>query len=267
MQQVRITLIGGPTALIEVDGYRLLTDPTFDPPGDYQLPYTRLRKTGHPAIKSEQILPIDAVLLSHDQHFDNLDHAGREVLARAARVLTTTAAASRLGSNAEALAPWITTSLTKSGTTPLFVTGTPARHGPAGIEPLSGDVMGFLLAPSTWNARPLYITGDTVWYEGIAEVARRFGASLVMPFAGAARTRGPCHLTMDSNDVIELASAFADAVIVPLHVDGWAHLTQGAEDIAASFRALGLGSRLRLAPAGIPMVLELPASTVAGLTS
>jgi L-ascorbate metabolism protein UlaG (beta-lactamase superfamily) len=28
-----ITLIGGPTALIEIDGFRLLTDPTFDPPG------------------------------------------------------------------------------------------------------------------------------------------------------------------------------------------------------------------------------------------
>jgi hypothetical protein len=28
-----ITLIGGPTALIEVDGFRLLTDPTLDAPG------------------------------------------------------------------------------------------------------------------------------------------------------------------------------------------------------------------------------------------
>jgi L-ascorbate metabolism protein UlaG (beta-lactamase superfamily) len=35
---VTITLIGGPTALIEFDGFRLLTDPTFDGPGAYQLP-------------------------------------------------------------------------------------------------------------------------------------------------------------------------------------------------------------------------------------
>src|SRR6185295_19577662 len=33
----QITLIGGPTALIEVDGYRLLTDPTFDPPSHYEV--------------------------------------------------------------------------------------------------------------------------------------------------------------------------------------------------------------------------------------
>jgi L-ascorbate metabolism protein UlaG (beta-lactamase superfamily) len=31
--EIRITHIGGPTALIEVEGWRLLTDPTFDPPG------------------------------------------------------------------------------------------------------------------------------------------------------------------------------------------------------------------------------------------
>ena len=41
---VTITLIGGPTALIEIDGFRLLTDPTFDAPGAYQLPHVRLEK-------------------------------------------------------------------------------------------------------------------------------------------------------------------------------------------------------------------------------
>jgi L-ascorbate metabolism protein UlaG (beta-lactamase superfamily) len=30
---VRITHVGGPAALIELDGWRLLTDPTFDAPG------------------------------------------------------------------------------------------------------------------------------------------------------------------------------------------------------------------------------------------
>ena len=31
--QVSLTHSGGPTVLIEVGGWRLLTDPTFDPPG------------------------------------------------------------------------------------------------------------------------------------------------------------------------------------------------------------------------------------------
>jgi L-ascorbate metabolism protein UlaG (beta-lactamase superfamily) len=31
--EVGLTHIGGPTVLIELEGWRLLTDPTFDPPG------------------------------------------------------------------------------------------------------------------------------------------------------------------------------------------------------------------------------------------
>ncbi len=34
MTAAKITLIGGPTALIEIGGFRLLTDPTFDAPGE-----------------------------------------------------------------------------------------------------------------------------------------------------------------------------------------------------------------------------------------
>ncbi len=50
---ISITLIGGPTALIEVDGFRLLTDPTFDAPVAYQLPHVKLEKLTGPALKPE----------------------------------------------------------------------------------------------------------------------------------------------------------------------------------------------------------------------
>ena len=44
MSLFTMTLIGGPTALIEIDGFRLLTDPTFDAPRAYQLPHVKLEK-------------------------------------------------------------------------------------------------------------------------------------------------------------------------------------------------------------------------------
>ena len=141
-----ITLIGGPTALIEIDGFRLLTDPTFDAPGDYQLPHVKLQKLTGPAMPADAIGEIDAVLLSHDQHSDNLDHSGKAFLSKAKRVLTTEAGARRLGGHAEGFAPWASTELKKGGKS-LTITATPARHGPAGIEPLSGDVVGFVVAP------------------------------------------------------------------------------------------------------------------------
>jgi L-ascorbate metabolism protein UlaG (beta-lactamase superfamily) len=254
MATASITLIGGPTALIELNGVRFLTDPTFDDPGDYRLPHVVLRKTSKPACRPEDIGAIDAVLLSHDQHADNLDTSGRDFLRHAAQVFTTEAGASRLGGNARGLAPWASTDFPKGA---LTITATPARHGPIGIEPFSGDVIGFVLSSKTGAFRPIYITGDTVWFDGVAEVQRRFRPGLVLLFAGAAQTRGKFNLTMNANDAIEAASAFADAVIVPIHTDGWAHFTESGDDLARAFEALGHDRRLRRLDPGTSADFEL----------
>lgn len=255
---ISVTLIGGPTALIEIDGFRLLTDPTFDAPGAYQLPHVKLEKTIGPAVRPDAIGPVDAVLLSHDQHSDNLDNSGRAFLKQAKRVLTTEAGARRLGGHVESLTPWATAHLKDDDGNSLTITATPARHGPAGIEPLSGDVIGFVVSSSRKDTRPVYISGDTTWFDGVAEVARRFKCGVVLPFAGAAQTRGPFHLTMDTNDTIETARAFPDAVIVPLHTEGWAHFRQNGDDLRKTFDALGFGPRLRLLEPGVPTVVEAP---------
>src|SRR6185312_13867218 len=104
---MRLTHIGGPTALIEVAGWRLLTDPTFDPAGgSYRFGWgTGSRKLAGPAIAASELGPIDAVLLSHDHHADNLDPAGRALLSSAGIVVTTAPGARRLGGGARGLAP------------------------------------------------------------------------------------------------------------------------------------------------------------------
>src|SRR6185369_13137328 len=106
---LRLTYIGGPTALLEIGGLRLLTDPTFDPAGDeYPSGPATLRKTAGPAVSLGDLGPVDYVLLSHDHHFDNLDHAGRSMLPQARAVLTTVEGAGRLGGNSLGLPPWQT---------------------------------------------------------------------------------------------------------------------------------------------------------------
>ena len=169
---------------------------------------------------------------------------------RQAAVLTTHSGADRLGGKTRGLSPWETILIEGAGGAKLHVTATPARHGPVGIEPIAGDVIGFLLGVEK-PGDLVYVTGDTVWYDGVAEVARRYQPRLVILFAGSAKTRGSFHLTMDSNDAIETAHAFKNALIVPTHTDGWAHFTESGDDLAKAFGALGLGNRLRTLEAGM----------------
>jgi len=96
------------------------------------------------------------------------------------------------------------------------------------------------------------VTGDTVWYEGTAEVAKRYQPKLVIAFAGAAEPRGAFDVTMDSNDVIETAHAFPGATIVGVHNHGWAHFTESAEDLAGAFATLRIADRLGKLEAGKP---------------
>jgi L-ascorbate metabolism protein UlaG (beta-lactamase superfamily) len=103
-----LTLIGGPTVLIELGGPRLLTDPTFDEPGKCESGGIVLEKKSRPALSADELGVFDAVLLSHDQHFDNLDRMGREVMQRAKNTFTTPVGAERLGGSAIGLVPWET---------------------------------------------------------------------------------------------------------------------------------------------------------------
>ncbi|KAA6461111.1 MBL fold metallo-hydrolase [Acidobacteria bacterium AB60] len=248
-EAVPIRYIGGPTALIEFCGLRFLTDPTFDRGGtDHTTGPVTLKKLADPALRLDELGRIDYVLLSHEQHSDNLDGAGRAMLSHAGKVLTTKEGAERLGGNAVGLVPWQTISIPAPDGETLLVTATPARHGPYGCEARSGPVIGFALRRAgDPRAETLYFSGDTVWYEGVAEVARWFRVTTAVLNMGAARVEaaGPAPLTMSAEDGIQLARAMPEATIVPLHFEGWAHFSESRNVIADAFRAAGLEDRLR----------------------
>jgi L-ascorbate metabolism protein UlaG (beta-lactamase superfamily) len=253
---LRLTYVGGPTALIEIAGLRFLTDPTFDSAGaEFRSGAYVLQKTQSPAIAVTDLGHLDAVLLSHDHHFDNLDGAGRRLLETADRVITTGDAVARLGGKAVALVPWQSLDVPTSEGGTLRVTGTPARHGPAHMD--RGPVIGFVLEPSDQPGLTVYVSGDTVWYEGVAEVAQRFPVTVAMLFMGAARVEavGPWHLTFTANEGVEATLAFRDATIVPLHFEGWEHFSESRADIERAFAEAGITPRIVWLTRGRPVTL------------
>jgi L-ascorbate metabolism protein UlaG (beta-lactamase superfamily) len=244
-----LTLVGGPSVLIDFEGVRLLTDPTFDPPGQYQGPHSPVKhvKTAGPALSVEQVGALDAVLLSHDHHFDNLDTSGRALLPAVGVTYTTASGAQRLGGNAASLAPFETRCLTGRNGKKLLVTGTPARHG---------DVIGFALGVEQ-PGDLVYITGDTLWFEGTMDVARGFSPKVVVLYTGAAEPRGRFHMTMGSEDALEAAHAFPDSTLVAIHNEGWGHLRESQDQLADVFAKFNLVHRLTRIEKGVPLVLPL----------
>ncbi|MCC8975356.1 MBL fold metallo-hydrolase [Bradyrhizobium brasilense] len=251
-----LTLIGGPTVLIEFDGIRLLTDPTFDPPGDYKGAHSPVvhRKTSGPAIAVDQVGSLDAVLLSHDHHFDNLDNSGRALLPNVGVTFTTNSGAERLGGNALGFAPFETRTLEGKNGKRLFVTATPARHGPVGVD--VGDVVGFALGVKE-PGDLLYITGDTLWFSGTEEVSRRFSPKVVILFTGAAEPKGRFHMTMGSEDALEAAAAFPEAALLSVHNEGWGHLKEDQDQLAHVFATFNLSDRLTRFDKGKPVAFAV----------
>lgn len=252
---IRLTAIGGPTTLIEVGGWRLLTDPTFDPPGRrYSFGWGgSSRKLAGPAMAPTELGALDAVLLTHDQHADNLDAAGRALLPRAGRVVTTAAGAARVGGTG--LAPWQATTLEAPGRPTIEVTATPCRHGPPGFRPIVGDVIGFALR---WDGGSLWISGDTVLYDGVRAVAGRVEADVALLHLGCVRfpVTGPLRYTLSAREAVELCDLVRPRLVVPVHHEGWSHFRQGRADVESAFA--GTPHDLRWLPAGEPVDLPPP---------
>jgi L-ascorbate metabolism protein UlaG (beta-lactamase superfamily) len=248
---VTVQLIGGPTVLIELGGLRLLTDPGFDEPGSYEVGGRRLTKNRGPARQPTDVGPVDAVLLSHDQHPDNLDRSGREFLGTVPLVLTTAAGAERLGGAAQPMAPYDVTTLPRPDGGELTVTALPAQHGPQGAEALSGPVIGFLLTAPGYER--IYVSGDNASVDLVREIVERVGpVDIAVLFVGAARTRlfDGAPFTLTGELATEATKVLGARRVVPAHMDSWAHFTEGPAAITEAFTAAGLDSVLTMLEPG-----------------
>ncbi|MDD9369364.1 MAG: MBL fold metallo-hydrolase [Acidimicrobiales bacterium] len=263
MTELRFTHIGGPTALLEVAGWRILTDPTFDAPGGrYRLgtgsASTKLRG---PSLWPEDLGPIDVVLLSHDHHADNLDGAGRELLVSTGIVLTTEAGAARLGSHARGLRPWTSTVLNATDRPAITVTATPCRHGPRLSRPFVGDVVGFALSWTGQRHGVLWVSGDTVLYRGLRTVARRLAVDVAVLHLGRARATvvGPARTTMGADAAVRLCDMVQPRLVIPVHYEGWSHTREDRAVIEAAFAQAPPPVRdaLRMATLGEPFSIKM----------
>jgi L-ascorbate metabolism protein UlaG (beta-lactamase superfamily) len=236
--KIIVTHIDTACCLIEIGGFKILTDPTLDNSGKY---YHHgfgaiSKKTESPILDQISLNEIDLILLSHPQHKDNFDTKGR-ALARSVPLILSTKKIERAYSNGKGLQPWDNYEIKIPNGGTLKITATPAQHHPSWLPKfLSGEVIGFIIQHSEID-ETIYISGDTVFFEGIKEIAKRFpNINYALIHVGSAEFRyltGLGKFTMDAKGFIDTINTIIPELAIPIHNGGWTHFKENDQGILA----------------------------------
>ncbi|KAF2190890.1 Metallo-hydrolase/oxidoreductase [Zopfia rhizophila CBS 207.26] len=244
---LNITFIGTATAIFEIDGVNFLTDPFFSPAGtEWDLGITVLKTLDTPALSLQDLPPIDAVLLSHEDHPDNLDELGRRLL-DGRKVITTMDGAKKLRPRpgVRGIHPWETVTLDVGGKR-FEVTGTPCQHLPG------GECIGFVLTAPEFGStdglpNAIYFSGDTVYLEELAKMRDKFHIAVAVLNLGAAHAPlpdGPLQITMDGHQAARLFLEIKADILVPMHYESWKHFTESKVQLAEAFETEGIQDKV-----------------------
>jgi L-ascorbate metabolism protein UlaG (beta-lactamase superfamily) len=143
------------------------------------------------------------------------------------------------------------------GTKALTVQAVPAVHGPADGQRDAGghvncEVTGFVLSGP--GLPTVYLSGDNASISAVKTIAERVGTvDVAVIFAGAARVpakeRGR-PLTMTGQRAAAAAEVLGARLVIPAHVDGWAHFSEGVGEFGGAFDESGILDILAVAPHG-----------------
>jgi len=246
---INITHIGTATAIIEIEGVRFITDPVFGKSGNFGDAVV-LTQTQDPACGLADLPVIDAVLLSHEDHDDNLDTLGRQLL-EGRHVLTTVDGAKNLAPRpaVQGLKPWQTVELVLQGKK-FTITGTPCMHYEV------GEVTGFIIELDSFgkhdDGRPnaIYVSGDTIYIPELKSIGEKWHIVASILNFGAAKFPFPSRggeitmITFDGETGSQLHKDLGAEKIVPMHFDEWTHFTEFKDDLQKAFEKADVASQV-----------------------
>lgn len=254
-----LQFVGNATVLIRWGPFTVLTDPNFLHAGErahlgFGLTAKRLKD---PALDVTELPPLDAVVLSH-LHGDHWDRRATRHLDHGLPVITTPHAARRLQGlygfrRATGIANWETQTLFKEGRT-LRVTSLPGMHAPNPLGMLLPPVMGSLLEFGDTTgavAQRVYLTGDTLMYDAIHEIARRCpDIDLTVIHLGGTTLPGGLVVTMDGRQGADLLEVVRPRRAVPVHVDDYSVMRSPLSDFTDEMARRGLADLVRVVGRG-----------------
>jgi L-ascorbate metabolism protein UlaG (beta-lactamase superfamily) len=247
--KVTITHIDTACVLLNINGFKILTDPTLDKkdgflPQYVSKPFAFSKKYCDPALSNEEIGKVDLVLLSHDHHSDNLDKKGRAFIKTVNVVLSTKDAVKRLkNGNVIGLDNWDEYLVETEKVPQLKITAIPAQHtNIKRLDKVMGKVIGFAIEWEGQKNGCLYISGDTVLFEGIYELKRRKKVDIAVLHLGAGAfpyLKKNLRVTMNGEEAIETTKLLNPNNVIPIHYEGWWHFKQSVMSLKKEIEKSG----------------------------
>lgn len=258
---VTITHIDTACMLIDINGYRILTDPTLDKAGHlyYHGAGVFSRKTDNPSLPLSGLPGVDLILLSHHQHMDNFDHKGREFALSVPMILSTKPAAKAI-KGITGMDDWESFRINTDKVPGLKVTATPAQHHPWWVPGfIAGKVIGFIIEFDDQGAGVIYISGDTVYFKGIEEIGRRYKIDTAIFHLGAVQVRyltGGGQYTMNGKGLLKSIQVLNPREVIPVHYRGWTHFKESEPALKQLLAGNPLvNNKVKFLTPGVPTVI------------
>jgi L-ascorbate metabolism protein UlaG (beta-lactamase superfamily) len=222
---MRLTLVRNATVLLELERRRILVDPMLEDQGARPAIENTANPIRNPTVAlpfpaEEIVRGLDGVVVTH-RHRDHLDSRAEELLPRDVPVFCQPEDANALLEMGLAARP-VETEVDWEG---LRISRTAARHGSGAIAELLAPVSGFVL-------EDVYLAGDTVWYEGVADAIEAHRPRVAVVNAGGAEFLEGGPIIMGIDDVREVSARVA--TVVAVHMEALNHCYLSRADLRAA---------------------------------
>ena len=218
-----VTLVRNATLLVTVGETTFLVDPLFASEGALPPIDDTPNDRANPLVPMPDVdLSHDAVVVTH-RHPDHFDDAAREALDPDVPLFCQPAEAAAFRDEGFTDVRPVEDAASFAGVT---LHRTPGRHGHGELAEQMGPVSGFVFE----GDETLYLAGDTVWYDPVAETLDRFEPGAVVLNAGAARFNHGEPITMGVDDVAAVREA-TDAAVAAVHMEAINHCLLSREEL------------------------------------
>lgn len=245
---MQIQLLRHATLIVEIAGLTLLVDPMLSEAGAME-PVANAAVTQRiPLVPlpldddalSALLQRVDAVLVTHT-HRDHWDAQARELLPRQVKLFCQPSDEARLRDEGFESAEAVVDRLEWRG---VRFARTSGRHGLGEIGQQMGPVSGFVLQAA--GEPSLYIAGDTIWCNEVAEALLKYQPHLTVVNAGAAQFLSGGAITMTAQDVVTVCRQLPTTHVIAVHMEALNHCLLTRMELRRILEAEGLSQQVTL---------------------